>query len=122
MASKSTMSIREVVAENIRFAREQASVSQAEVARALGLASHSAISDIELGRRRVSATELAQLSELLGKSTDWFFAPESSHEDFVALARAQVKPATVRKCLAEAERYFRNFLLLLKLLKRSPAR
>lgn len=110
------MRVAETIATNLRSAREQADLSQGELASRLGLASHSAVCDMEAGRRRVSATELARLSEILSRPVDWFFAPQADHEDFIALARAQGRPQAVRAALAEAEKYFANFLFLERVL------
>ena len=112
------METQDILAQNLRLAREQAGLSQARLARALGLASHSAVSEMEAGQRRLSATELAHLSEVLGKRIDWFFSADSGREDFVALARAQDAKRPVKEALADAERYFAHYLLLRRLLSK----
>lgn len=116
------VAVKDIIAENIRYAREQAGLSQTDVSRALGLASHSGVSEIESGHRRVSATELVRLSDVLSKPIDWFFNADSGREDFVALARAQDRTVEFREALAEAEKYFQNYLLLQKVLKKSRRR
>jgi transcriptional regulator with XRE-family HTH domain len=97
-------------------AREAAGLSQEDVAKHLALASHSAVSAMEAGTRRVSADELAQLGALYGKALDWFFNPDATREDFVALARAQNSDAMVKDALRRAQRLVENFVLLKKLL------
>lgn len=111
------MDLNEVIARNIRLAREQTGWGQAKLAEQLGFASHSAISDIESCKRRVTATELAAFAELFAKPFDWFFDPNASREDFVALARAQDQSDSAKRALREAERLFENFLLLESVLK-----
>lgn len=61
---------RSSLAERLRQARDQAGLSQAQVAKELGL-HRPAVSEIEAGRRRVSAEELSQLAELYGVSLSW---------------------------------------------------
>jgi len=111
------MDIGSIIAKNIRFGREEAGLSQEEVASRLGLGSHSAVSGMEAGTRRVSASELASLGELFRRSVDWFFDPDASKEDFVALARAQGGAPGVSDALREAERFLEHFVMLKKMLK-----
>jgi len=112
------MDYRAIIAENIRNARELAGISQEKVAKALGLDSHSAVSKMESGERRVTTTELAVLAQMFGKSVEWFFDPEATREDFVALARARSSGEEVKEALRKAERLVENFVLLRKLLKK----
>jgi transcriptional regulator with XRE-family HTH domain len=65
------------VATRLRLARENAGLSQAQVARIMNL-HRPTISEIEAGRRRVSAEELAQLSEIYEVSPDWLVGVSSS--------------------------------------------
>lgn len=58
------------LASRLRFAREQAGLSQGQVAVMLGL-HRPAISEIEAGRRRVAAEELRQLSRIYDASLSW---------------------------------------------------
>ena len=58
------------LADRLRAAREMAGLSQGQVARLLEVHRPS-ISEIEAGRRKVSADELAQFSELYGVELDW---------------------------------------------------
>ena len=111
------MEVKDILAQNIRYAREEAKLSQTDVSSALGLASHSGVSEIEAGQRRVSAAELVRLSEVLGKPLDWFFDPDAGTCDFLALARAQDQPEGLNDVLAEAQKYFQNYRLLKKVLK-----
>jgi transcriptional regulator with XRE-family HTH domain len=58
------------ISERMRVAREMAGLTQAQVAKILGLHRPS-ISEIEAGRRKISADELSKLAELYGVSVDW---------------------------------------------------
>jgi transcriptional regulator with XRE-family HTH domain len=61
---------RAAIAARLRAAREQAGLSQGQAAKLLGL-QRPTVSEIEAGRRRVSAEELAQLAEIYGVSVSW---------------------------------------------------
>lgn len=62
--------IRAAIATRLRAAREQAGLSQGQVAKMLGLQRPS-ISEIEAGRRKVSAEEITRLSEIYKVSVSW---------------------------------------------------
>ncbi len=113
------MEVKDILAQNIRCAREEARLSQSDVSAALGLASHSGVSEMETGRRRVSAAELVRLSEVLGKPMDWFFDPNAGACDFLALARTRGQGEGFDDVLIDAQKYFQNYLLLEKVLKQS---
>jgi transcriptional regulator with XRE-family HTH domain len=61
---------RGAIANKLKAARERVGLTQAQVARILGLHRPS-ISEIEAGRRSVSAEELATLAETYKVSLDW---------------------------------------------------
>lgn len=63
-------SSREHIARRLRQARELAGLSQAQVSNLLGLHRPS-ISEIEAGRRRVSADELVKLARIYRVAVDW---------------------------------------------------
>lgn len=63
-------SSKEMIAHRLRIAREQAGLSQGQVARLMEL-HRPAISELEAGRRRVAADELAKLADLYGVSIAW---------------------------------------------------
>lgn len=65
------------VHERLRLAREHAGLSQGQVARKLDM-HRPTISEIEAGRRRVTADELREFSRLYDVSVDWLV---SEHED-----------------------------------------
>jgi len=58
------------LAKRLRAAREQAGLSQGQTAKLLGL-HRPTISEIEAGRRRVTAAELAEFSKLYDVSAMW---------------------------------------------------
>lgn len=61
---------KEELAQRLRFAREQAGLSQGQVARLLNM-HRPTVSEIEAGRRTVSAQELSRLSEVYAVDLDW---------------------------------------------------
>jgi len=63
-------SIRMSIAQRLQAARKQAGLSQGQVAHLLNL-QRPAISEIEAGRRRVSAEELSKLAEIYAVSMSW---------------------------------------------------
>lgn len=71
---------RMAIAVRLRTAREQAGLTQAQVAKLLNL-HRPAISEIEAGRRSVSAEELATLAETYGVSVDWLIGAESPNPE-----------------------------------------
>lgn len=68
------------IANRLRVAREQAGLSQGQVARMLDV-HRPTISEIEAGRRKVSAEELARLAKIYGVSVSWLTKEESEVED-----------------------------------------
>jgi transcriptional regulator with XRE-family HTH domain len=92
------------IAEKLRLAREQAGLSQGQVARLLKM-HRPTISEIEAGRRRVSAEELAQFARTYEVSTAWLTNTEDSNDeidDRIKLAArdlANLKPADLDKVL-----------------------
>lgn len=60
----------EGVAERLRQAREAAGLSQGQAARRMNL-HRPTVTEIEAGRRKVTAAELAELSSIYGVSVQW---------------------------------------------------
>jgi transcriptional regulator with XRE-family HTH domain len=71
---------RAAIATRLRAAREQAGLSQGQVATLLGLQRPS-ISEIEAGRRRVPGEELTRLAEIYNVSISWLMRDESEVPD-----------------------------------------
>ena len=90
--------------ERLRLAREQAGLSQGQVARLLDI-HRPTVSEIEAGRRRVVADELSQFAKLYDVSMDWLTESEGSSDDMsdkVKLAArelAKMKPQDLDKVL-----------------------
>lgn len=61
---------RSAIAARLRSAREHAGLSQGQAAKLLGV-QRPTISEIEAGRRRVPAEELAKLAAIYGVSVSW---------------------------------------------------
>ena len=66
---------RQTIASRLRMAREMAGLSQGQVAKSLGW-HRPTVSEIEAGRRKVSADELFVLAELYGTSVLWIMGEE----------------------------------------------
>lgn len=72
-------SSREDVAQRLRIAREQAGLSQGQVARLLDM-HRPTISEIEAGRRSVAAEELSQFAKLYAVDPNWLLAIDDGVE------------------------------------------
>jgi transcriptional regulator with XRE-family HTH domain len=92
------------VAERLRLAREQAGLSQGQVAKMLKM-HRPTISEIEAGRRRIVAEELAEFSRIYEVSVAWLSGSEGGNDnldDRVMLAArelAKLKPDDLDKVL-----------------------
>jgi transcriptional regulator with XRE-family HTH domain len=89
--------------ERLRWAREQAGLSQGQVARMLGM-HRPTVSEIEAGRRRVPAEELALFAQTYEVSVAWLAGTEGDDDidDRVKLAArelAKLKPDDLEKVL-----------------------
>jgi transcriptional regulator with XRE-family HTH domain len=85
----------------LRVARENAGLSQEAVAKRLGL-QRPAVSEIEAGRRRVAAHELAKMSDLYHASMEWLVSGETDTPEKLELAArglAGLKPDELDKIL-----------------------
>jgi transcriptional regulator with XRE-family HTH domain len=71
---------RQVIAQRLRLARENAGLTQGQVAKKLDL-QRPTISEMEAGRRRVAAEELATLATLYHVDTAWLAGQDPSDED-----------------------------------------
>ena len=77
---------RQAIASRLRLGREMAGLTQGQVAKIRGW-HRPTVSEIEAGRRRVSAEELTSLAELYGVSVSWIVEDE---EDSLSSARARL--------------------------------
>lgn len=90
---KQTEIERKNLAAKLRRAREEAGLNQREVAERLGIGSHSIISELENGQRRLDVVELIVLAELYGRDPAWFLRPELTVADGGAIEmRAAADP------------------------------
>lgn len=69
-----------IIANRIREARKMAGLSQAQVAKMLGLHRPS-VSEIEAGNRSVSAQEMAKLAEIFDVSASWLMGEGAEKVD-----------------------------------------
>lgn len=77
------MATSEEIGRRIRRAREEIGITQGELGRRWGKGkSHAAISDIERGTTRVTASGLAELAKILGKTPAYFYGEEQASAQF----------------------------------------
>lgn len=82
MNSKSNKTERDKIAERLKEARFQSGLSQESAAKKLGIPRPS-ISEIESGKRKVSAEEIIQFSNIYKVSTSWLLNEEQFVNDSV---------------------------------------
>jgi transcriptional regulator with XRE-family HTH domain len=76
------MDVAQFARDRLRLAREQAKLSQREMAKLLGLA-QATVSDIERGRVQITVAQLADFAERLGKPLSYFLPADASGGDAV---------------------------------------
>lgn len=90
MSNKNNASEREKIAERLKEARMLSGLSQENAAKILGL-QRPAISEIESGKRKVSAEEIIQFSKIYKVTTSWLLLKEEEElqndEQFKVAAR-----------------------------------
>lgn len=101
------------IATRLRQARELAGLSQGQVARLMGI-HRPTVSEIEAGRRRVSADELQEMAKLYDISVSWL--TEGTTQDDVSQARYQLAARELAKLKPED---LDRLLALLAVLKKS---
>ena len=67
--------LRQAIAARLRLAREMAGLTQLQVAKSLGW-HRPTVSEIEAGRRKVSADELSSVAKLYGVGVSWIVEEE----------------------------------------------
>lgn len=91
---------RSIIAQRLRIARENAGLTQGQVAQKLGL-QRPTISEIEAGRRRVAAEELTELATLYHVDTAWLTDEQTDVDtDRIKLAArelAKLKPEDLNR-------------------------
>jgi transcriptional regulator with XRE-family HTH domain len=85
---------RSIIAARLREARKMAGLSQAQVAKMLGLHRPS-ISEAEAGNRKVSADEITKLAEIYDVSVSWLLGENVDkldiHDDKIQLAARELR-------------------------------
>jgi transcriptional regulator with XRE-family HTH domain len=106
--------MKSCIAGRLRLARERAGLSQAQVAKMLGL-SRPAVSEMEAARRNVSAHEIAQLAEIYGVDLPWVACQEGNSIDkqkdrleLAARELAKLKPEDLETLMALLSTLRRN--------------
>jgi transcriptional regulator with XRE-family HTH domain len=83
MESNNSNSDREKIAGRLKEARILAGLSQAQAADKLGL-QRPAISEIEAGKRKVTAEEIIRFAGMYKVDTSWLLLQESGNETFLS--------------------------------------
>ena len=74
---------RRAIASRLRLSREMAGLTQRQVAKSLNW-HRPTVSEIEAGRRRVSAEELTTLAEIYGVNVPWIVGEEDEESTLAA--------------------------------------
>jgi len=105
MQTNNSSSEREKIANRIRDARIMAGLSQAQAAEKLNL-QRPAISEIESGKRKVSAEEIIQLADLYRVDTSWLLLQNNQSDlnmpeqvKFAARELSKLKPEEMNKVI-----------------------
>ncbi|QDT66481.1 helix-turn-helix domain-containing protein [Calycomorphotria hydatis] len=88
-----TNSDQKSIANRLKSAREQAGLSQGQVAKLVGM-HRPTISEIEAGRRSVKAQEVSTFSELYEVSEDWLLSGMEHLTTTIELAARELKGLT----------------------------
>jgi transcriptional regulator with XRE-family HTH domain len=99
---------RSEIAKRLRLAREQAGLSQGQVATLMGV-QRPTISEIEAGRRRVSVEELSRLADLYEVSVIWLAKEKSEVGDPAAELAARELSKLKKEDLDKVLRLLRTF-------------
>jgi len=102
MENKNSNSEREKIATRIRDARVMAGLSQAQAAEKLNL-QRPTISEIESGKRKVSAEEIIQMADLYRVDTSWLLSQNDvdmpDHVKIAARELNKLKPDDMNKVI-----------------------
>lgn len=91
---------RQAISSRLRLSREMAGLTQGQVARSLGW-HRPTVSELEAGRRRVSAEELATLAKLYGVNVAWVVGEEEDDGSNLATDRIQLAARELSKLREE---------------------
>ena len=90
------------IGTRLRLAREQAGLSQGQIAKMLQMHRPS-ISELEAGRRKVSSEELIEFARIYDVSLSWLAGTQAEEEnavrDKIELAAREIKQAQKQKTL-----------------------
>ncbi|WP_298508127.1 helix-turn-helix transcriptional regulator [uncultured Kordia sp.] len=96
------ISDREKIAKRLKEARIQSGLSQEKASKLMGI-QRPTISEIEAGRRKVSAEEIIQFAELYKVNSSWLLLEESQSHDvnfqFAARELEKLDPEDIKKLL-----------------------
>ena len=90
---------RKAIASRLRLSREMAGLTQRQVAKSLDW-HRPTVSEIEAGRRRVSAEELATLAEMYGVNVPWIMG-EKDEDSSLAADRVKLAARELSKLREE---------------------
>ena len=90
---------RKAIASRLRLSREMAGLTQGQVAKSLDW-HRPTVSEIEAGRRRVSAEELATLAEMYGMNVPWIVG-EGGEDSSLAVDRVKLAARELSKLREE---------------------
>ncbi len=90
---------RKAIASRLRLSREMAGLTQGQVAKSLNW-HRPTVSEIEAGRRRVSAEELAALAEMYGVNVPWIVG-EDDEDSTLAANRVKLAARELSKLREE---------------------
>ena len=90
---------RRAIASRLRLSREMAGLTQGQVAKSFDW-HRPTVSEIEAGRRRVSAEELATLAEMYGVNTPWIVG-EGDEDSSLAADRVKLAARELSKLREE---------------------
>ena len=90
---------RKAIASRLRLSREMAGLTQGQVAKSLDW-HRPTVSEIEAGRRRVSAEELATLAEMYGVNVPWIVG-EKDEDSSLAADRVKLAARELSKLREE---------------------
>ena len=105
MLNNNSSSEKEKIATRIKDARVMAGLSQAQAAEKLNL-QRPAISEIESGKRKVSAEEIIQFADLYRVDTSWLLLQDEQNDlnmpqqvKFAARELSKLKPEEMNKVI-----------------------
>jgi len=84
---------KRAIAQRLRAAREQAGLTQGQIAKLLNM-HRPTVSEIEAGRRRVSADELAMFARHYGVRPEWLLGEDEAVDLELRLAARQFEKLT----------------------------